>query len=256
MVPNRTGLKLFLPSVLTAGAIALSSFSAWAGTPSAGSLDGTSASENNVVSFNPLPSREAGFAPRGNRTLRNTVSGGRRGSCGSSAVALKPLVPGEQGALTASANPSLWVYVPAGAGETARFRLTDAQEADLDEQTITLPKEGGLVKIALRDRGQALAVGQSYQWYLSVDCDRVAAEAPRSTFASGWIQRVNSEAATTAGSPLAAAAAYARAGIWYDAVNSVIEADRSGDRSAAWEALAASAGLDRSLVAVGLPDAP
>jgi hypothetical protein len=148
------------------------------------------------------------------------------------------------------------VYVPAGAGETARFRLTDAQEADLDEQMIALPKEGGLVKITLRDRGQALAVGQSYQWYLSVDCDRVAGEAPRSTFASGWIQRVNSEAATTAGSPLAAAAAYARAGIWYDAVNSVIEADRSGDRAAAWEALAASAGLDRSLVAVGLPGAP
>ena len=255
MVPNRTLSKFCLVSALTAGAIALSSLSVSAGMPTV-----TAGSEGNTVSFNPLPSREAGFAPRGNRTLRHTVSGGRRGACGSTTAALMPLVPGEQGALTATANPSLWVHVPAGMGTTARFRLTDATEADLDAQTIALPPEGGLVQVKLQDKGQALAAGKSYQWYLSIACETATGEAPRSTFASGWIQRVAADPAlareTIGGDRLAAAAAYARAGIWYDAVSNVIEADRSGDRAAAWQALATSAGLDRSLVSISLPTTP
>lgn len=255
MALNRTLSKLYCLSAFVAGAIVLSSLPAAAGMPTV-----LAGSEGNTVSFNPLPSREVGFAPRGNRTLRHTVSGGRRGACGSATAALMPLVPGEQGALTATANPSLWVYVPAGLGTTARFRLTDATEADLDEQTIALPPEGGLVQVKLQDKGQGLTTGKAYQWYLSVNCATATGEAPRSTFASGWIQRVVADATlpreTIGGDRLAAAAAYARAGIWYDAVSNVIEADRSGDRAAAWQALATSAGLDRSLVSLGLPTAP
>ncbi len=254
MVPNRMLSRFFVSSVLTVGAIALSSFTASAGMPL---VNGLAGSEGPAVSFNSLPSQEAGFAPRGNRTLRHTVSGGRRGACGSSALALMPLVPGQQGALTASAHPSLWVYVPAGMGSTARFRLTDATEADLDEQTIALPQEGGLVQVKLRDKGQGLTAGKAYQWYVSVTCETANGEEPRNTFASGWIQRVEASSAvaeaTAAPDRLTAAAAYARAGIWYDAVSSVIEADRSGDRAAAWQALATSAGLDRSLMAINLP---
>jgi hypothetical protein len=172
------------------------------------------------VRFNPIPGQSVGFAPQGSGAPRRTATGGRR----SGQLAEMPvlLLPPSQGALTAAARPNFWVYVPAGTTGEGHFRLTDAQQTDLNYQEISLPASGGLVQITLPDTLEPLATGETYRWFFSAtttdENDRT-----QDVFASGWIERndLSAELAqslqSTTGSDRAAL--YAQAGFWQDTVD-------------------------------------
>jgi hypothetical protein len=162
------------------------------------------------------------------------------------------LLPPSQGALTVADRPSFWVYVPAGTTGEGHFRLTDADQNDLNYQAIALPSTGGLVQITLPDTVAPLATGETYRWFFSVMPDTASGTPTQDVFASGWIERTTlaSEAAQalqgTTGRDRAAI--LAQAGIWQDTVDVLAQLRQQDPHNSAlasdWDQLMQQVSLD------------
>ncbi|MBW4662087.1 MAG: DUF928 domain-containing protein [Drouetiella hepatica Uher 2000/2452] len=126
---------------------------------------------------------------------------------------------------TIEANPMLWFYIPYAADKvkTAKFSLLDDAKQLIPNYPLILPLSATPGIVAVRFP-EPLAVGKSYNWYLSIVC---SAEKPsRNPGVRGWIQRV--EPSTELSASLAQVdnkqkyRIYAENGIWYDMVASLV----------------------------------
>ena len=153
----------------------------------------------------------------GNPAVR--VTGGSRGS-GDAAVTLDVLAPDTVG-ITTQEQPSLFWFQSKPA--KAKFELTVLEEKKVKpvvQVTIDRAAKAGIQRLKLSDYNAKLTPGVEYQWVIALinDPDN------RSTdlIASGAIKRVQPTADLTkklSQSPSESqAAAYADAGIWYDAL--------------------------------------
>jgi hypothetical protein len=167
---------------------------------------------------------------------RRRVGGGRRGPA-EDQPELFTLVPEHVG-LTASASPTLYWYIDAEAKGDVAFELTlidDESIQPLVDTRLTHPETSGLQAIRLADHGVELAPGQEYQWSVALVPSQGAQS--QALVSSGWVERVpepGAVAAANAAGPDKAAAVYAEAGLWYDALDSAaaqVEAD-PGDAQA------------------------
>jgi hypothetical protein len=176
---------------------------------------------------------------------RRRVGGGRRGPA-SELPKVFTLVPEHVG-LTVSEQPQLFWYLSADGPGTVAFELTLIDEESIEpvvDVRIDHPEHAGLQRIDLSDFGVSLAVGQEYQWSVSL----VVGDEERSldVVSTGWIERVAPSAALAAGleqtPPEQRATLYGEAGIWYDLVASLVD-----------RLPAARGDFERLLVQVDLP---
>ena len=165
------------------------------------------------LKFRPPP---AGGAP----AVR--VTGGSRGS-GDAAVTLDVLAPDTIG-ITTQEQPSLFWFQSKPA--KAKFELTVLEEKKVKpivQVTIERAAKAGIQRLKLSDYNAKLTPGVEYQWVIALVTD----PDNRSTdlIASGAIKRIQPTADLTKQLSQSAsesqAAAYADAGIWYDALASL-----------------------------------
>lgn len=152
---------------------------------------------------------------------RRRVGGGRRGP-GEKLPDVYAVVPEHVG-LTVSEQPTLYWYLSESAQGEVQFELTLIDEKSIDplvDARIGHPPRPGLQQIRLADHGVKLAPGQEYQWAVSLVPN--PEHRSQDVVSTGWIERVApseglSEELARAGAD-GAAAVYARAGLWYDAL--------------------------------------
>ncbi|NRA07765.1 MAG: DUF928 domain-containing protein [Myxococcales bacterium] len=148
---------------------------------------------------------------------RVRVAGGVRG-----ATALPTpmaLVP-EHVALTTRHAPSLFWHIDAGVPEGTRLFFTLVEEEEglpLVEVELAPPAKAGIQRVLLADHSIELDSEITYQWSISLVPDIQHRSAD--VVATGYIQRV---AQPEAGYP--SAQAYAAAGLWYDALETLSDA--------------------------------
>ncbi len=135
---------------------------------------------------------------------------GRRGPCSNLASPLMALMPPlpdsvseesrlaeglENGsALTISAYPTFWFYVPEQLKEIdfAEFVMQDERDEDIFENPIRVRlKTSGIVSFKLPSREKPLQLNHPYHWYFSVVCD--SDRPSRNPSIDGWIERVQLE---------------------------------------------------------------
>ena len=162
----------------------------------------------------------------------STLSGGRR-SASASACALNAsepdpaitlLVPSGDSGLTTVAQPTLSWYLESKGTADMEFVLSHPEQAE-PVYTQKIRSGTGLVEVAL-PKEAALEEGARYRWTVFVTCNG----GENKIHARSFVERVPalSMAATAeAKSAIAQADAYAVNGIWYDALNTLIEAYRS-----------------------------
>jgi hypothetical protein len=161
----------------------------------------------------------------------STLSGGRRGTSASACAldaeipdpAITLLVPEGSAGLTTAAQPTLSWFLESKNTVDMEFVLSHPDQAT-PVYTKHVTADAGLVEVALPESA-ALEVGTRYRWTVFVSCNNGENE----VHARSFVERVaDSELAGSAGalSDLELASAYAERGIWYDALNTLINAYR------------------------------
>ncbi|MBE9029037.1 DUF928 domain-containing protein [filamentous cyanobacterium LEGE 11480] len=164
------------------------------------------------------PDRDTPKAPQGT---------GSRGDC-LAAVNRPPLqriISGRGIEKTSLGHPMFWVYVPYTADDapSAEFSLQD-QENDLYRVTLQLPSKPGFVSIQLPPSVKPIAEGETYRWYLDINCaDRQAADNATPTSITGVIQRIATPPGLTSAlsraiTPSQRATAYAKQDLFLEAL--------------------------------------
>jgi len=150
------------------------------------------------------------------------VTGGSRGT-GDKTITLDVLAPDDVG-VTTQEQPSLFWFQSRPAD--AKFEMTLLQEnkaKPLVQVTVERSAKAGIQRLKLSDHNVKLAPGVEYQWVVALitDPDNRSSD----LVASGVIKRIESpadlKAKVAAGTPASLAAAYAEAGIWYDALSAL-----------------------------------
>lgn len=138
---------------------------------------------------------------------------------------LRALLPAQHNyGTTVQARPTLLVHVPATDIPQAFFSLKvatpEAEERTIYTTAVSLaPNRAGILQWQLPADAPALEVGRDYRWYFVLQCDdRLQIGDP---YVDGWVRRIQPPAEIDAiadPNTLEAAAAYGRAGIWYDLI--------------------------------------
>jgi hypothetical protein len=161
------------------------------------------------------------------------VGGGTRGV--GNVLAVNVLAPGDTG-YTTQEKPTIYWFASQPIDKPVEITITSTaslQDAATPVFEITLqpPIAKGIHAFRLADHGIALKPGVEYQWFVAVV--RNPAQRSNDVLAGGTIKRVTDspvQAQLKQASPAQAAALYAEAGIWYDAIDQLsrqISADQS-----------------------------
>lgn len=144
---------------------------------------------------------------------------------------LTRVVGGSQLKSTVSTRPTVWVYVPYNAtdAKSGEFSLQDG-DVELYRTRFRLPEKAEIISISLPSTVPALAVGNSYRWYVEVNChgasDRGSSHTPASI--TGLIKRQSipvelAKQLQKASSPIEKVSAYAKYGIWYETITELAQ---------------------------------
>lgn len=177
-----------------------------------------------------------GYVPPDRGAPRRTRGAGSRGCQTDKPVGLTLLVPSDHTGRTIASHPTFAWHLSGATDAPIQFTLVQPGVAQ-PIYTVTLPQQPeGYGQLALPSDVPALAAGQEYRWSVEAICNP---KRPSSNiFAQGWIARVEpiaelSETLAAATTPREEAIAYARAGIWFEALaalsvtdNAEIRADR------------------------------
>jgi Domain of Unknown Function (DUF928) len=110
---------------------------------------------------------------------------------------------------TIATHPTFNWYIPAKTPYKLRFEVALANtEFESIIYTANLDSQPGLMQLTLPKSKAGLAVGQSYNWRVILQCETGRPSAD---------QLVGGEVEVIAGSPSTSAQGYAEAGLWYDA---------------------------------------
>jgi hypothetical protein len=163
------------------------------------------------------------------------------------------LMPNSNVGLTIADYPAFSWYVPQNSATAAEFVLLDQANSEIYKTVVPVANQPGVVSLSLPTDGTVppLVVGKSYRWYFSLICDPLDRSAD--TFTSGWVQRI--EPSSSLAQALTTAATeekpdiYAKAGIWYEAVATLIKLRQEQPQNVAllnqWQTLLKSVGLEK-----------
>jgi hypothetical protein len=162
------------------------------------------------------------FRPATTSAASVRVTGGSRGS-GDAAITLDVLAPDDIGVTTLE-QPSLFWYQSKPAN--AKFELTLLQEnkaKPIVQVMVERSGKAGIQRLKLADHNVKLAPGIEYQWVVALisDPDNRSSD----LVASGVIKRIECPAGLkeklAQTPPGSVPAAYAEAGVWYDALSAL-----------------------------------
>ena len=152
--------------------------------------------------------------------------------------------------LTQSARPDFLVYKPQTTAQTAEFSLFDEQKNGIYQVNLPVAKQAGLVSIHLPADAPSLEKDKSYYWTLALVCNPT--DRTEDWVVGGWVEHTEPTADLKQQLANAAAAErvslYAKQGFWYDALNTLVELQRTQPSNSTlgttWAKLLKSGGLD------------
>ena len=174
----------------------------------------------------------------------STFSGAIRGNnCNHDSVPpLLPVVPNEITTFTASARPTLYIYIPPIDATIAQIGIIDVRAQQLvgEPEEITISASPGILPVSL-PKGVSLEPGRLYNWVFSVYCNPQNRE--RQETVEGNLLRVeeNTIGENLPDTPLERAQWYLENRLWYETV-AELAALRSRHPSE-WQELLKSVGL-------------
>ena len=141
---------------------------------------------------------------------------------------LAAIVPDSNYGLTVAERPNFWVYLPKTSAREAILSIKEEGIKAHWQQSISLTGEAGITGIKLVDDAPALEIGKNYQWTVILVCG--SKPHPNDSMVTARIKRVDESEirgdSCTAPIELEKVAWYAKQGIWYDALDSLIEAKK------------------------------
>ncbi|MEL6260757.1 MAG: DUF928 domain-containing protein [Cyanobacteria bacterium J06626_6] len=157
------------------------------------------------------------------------ISGGTRSECMAGSPPVVALNPATNIGQTISDHPSVYFVIPdVDASYNLEFSLRDADGNRVYEKSLNTRTDQGLVGIQLP--GQALQAERDYRWYFSIVCD--AQDPTQNDVLSGWLRQVEVETVAESDfflaaqdgieAGLATAEAYRAAGLWNDAIETLV----------------------------------
>ncbi len=139
---------------------------------------------------------------------------------------LTAVVPDRNYGLTTAERPTFWVYLPQTSAQQAILSIREEGINPYWQQSIDLTKKTGMIGIKLSDNAPALEINQNYQWAVILICNNKPH--PNDPVVAAWIKRIDESQIGRDGFPpiateLEKAAWYAQQGIWYDALDILVE---------------------------------
>jgi hypothetical protein len=195
-----------------------------------------------------------------NRGIPGRREGGGTRGCWSSATSipldlpLTALVPQQNIGYTLVGYPTFYLYVPqfyAEQATAAEFVLSDVDGNEVYKTTFQTNDTAGIISLSLPESANLppLEVGKDYHWSFSLVCD--VSDRSADVVVDSWIQRIEPDAQLSAAlqttPPAQLPNLYARSGIWYDALTSVVQLRQQPEQdvpAAQWETLLNSVELD------------
>jgi hypothetical protein len=177
--------------------------------------------------------------------------GGTRGPCPvNPSDRLTALSPETNAALTVSAYPTFFVYVPENyTQKQVNFNLAvyvDGNTKEVYKTNFTTPANPGIVSFSLpKDLNlPALEIGQNYYWSFTLLCNPQKPDQDR--IVDGWIKRVTNSQANT-DLPRDRLIAYTKEAIWQDTLSTLADLHRTNPNDPQltdqWTSLLKSVGL-------------
>ena len=155
--------------------------------------------------------------PPGKPRRQYRKAGGSRGCNRKVTNAITLLVPEDRIPLTLSEHPTFWWYSSQELSLPLRFTLLEPGQKPIYSQELTLNKSG-LIALTLPETVPPLEVGKEYRWSVSILCNRQ--KPSQNAVAQAWIERVSvPQPKVEETEQLSCNLAYARAGLWYDALS-------------------------------------
>ena len=138
--------------------------------------------------------------------------------------------------LTAKSHPQIIVYVPElDANKQAFLIVKDQEENYYQEQSLTIPADGGKIVLALDSDRPSLESGTTYEYFLRIQCNAQAR--PSDPIIKGSIERVADRITIPADISLEQQLEMlAQKQLWYDALYVAHQLAEQGD-SSYWKAL-------------------
>jgi hypothetical protein len=164
------------------------------------------------------------YVPPQRGTPRRTQGTGSRGCGETQSAALELLVPNDHTAQTLSGHPSFFWYISEIPTEPVEFALVESGVAQpIFVKQLQLQK-AGIVRMEMPKNLPELVPGKEYRWSVTLVCN--ANRRSNDTFAQSWIKRVPETPAlkqqlAAATTDRDRASIYAKAGLWYDALNAL-----------------------------------
>ena len=139
-----------------------------------------------------------------------------RGNCGASPTNLMALMPSSNLGRTATAQPTLWFYIPYTSEQIAfgTFALQDSAGNDVTTERLRFspPENPGFTSLTLPQEFLLADVGDEYRWFLELHC----VSANGLVYVDGWVQRAALPDTQIADQP---EHIYVENDIWLDAIN-------------------------------------
>ncbi|MEM9276573.1 MAG: DUF928 domain-containing protein, partial [Cyanobacteria bacterium P01_F01_bin.143] len=154
------------------------------------------------------------------------------------------LVPESDQSLTMQQHPSFFVYVsPMNGEKSAILVVKDETEDYYYSQQLMIPAAGGVIKMTLNEDAPPLEVGQSYDWFLRIQCNTTLQ--PEDPQISATITRVEGNIPSM--TPEESVLFFTNSQIWYDSLNSAFELSKSG-QDLYWSQLLSDIEMQRFVV--------
>lgn len=184
----------------------------------------TAAKENGQERSQPPAGVVSLYKPPHLGAPRLRMGGGVRGGEGSDAPVIHVLAP-EQLGLTTAEQPTLYWHLDKATPHVVEITLNEVGGVSpLARKELTGPVAAGLHAFRLAEQDQRLTIGKEYEWFVAVVLDQE--QRSQDIIAGGGLQRVampDGLSARLSGlGPQAAGAAYAGAGLWYDALAAMV----------------------------------
>ena len=213
------------------------------------------ANVNTLVLFQPPPKEEQPESTQGAASRQNQecpqdfLVSQPQESSDKYQLNLTAIVPDSNYGLTVTNRPNFWVYLPKTSAQQAILSIKEEGIDPYWQQSVSLTGKVGIMGIKLSNNAPALETGKNYRWAVILVCGN--RPNPNDPVVAAWIKRVDKS--NTKGSlPIAPtslekAAWYAQNGIWYDALNILIEAKKSSldNWNDIWMKYLQSGGLDK-----------
>lgn len=205
-------------------------------------------------------SRRLTFVPTGRGMPGQRVAGATRfGECTQGKLAnIVALMPEDNLGLTATANPSLFFYVPQSTAKAAELLILSEGGDLVATQEVPINGKAGILSVTLDPAKVTLQPGQKYQWIFSLTCKPNEPDA--NPFVTGWIERTELDsnlAAVIARVPAAERLPLLAANqLWNDTLATLVALQRQTPKDPAlkqqWQDLLRAAGIDPQIATMPL----